>query len=302
MKDEGILITGGSGLIGKRLTSLLLEKGYSVRHLSRSGKRIPGVLSFKWDPEKGTIDSGAMDGIAIVIHLAGANIGEKRWTKTRRMEILDSRVRSAEFLYEKIMEYKVEIKTFITASAVGYYGCATSDFIFKEYVSPGNDFLGFTCRMWEEAADLFSGKGIRTVKIRTGVVLDKKDSALTKIMIPARFGFLVITGSGKQYMPWIHIDDLCKIYLKGIEDNSMNGAYNAVAPQHITHKEFIKALSGATGKFVFPVNVPGFILSVILGEMSVVVLKGSRVSAEKIRSAGYVFLYPELAGAIEEIF
>jgi len=174
MNQKSVLITGGSGLIGKRLTSLLLEKGYSVRHLSRSGKRIPGVISFKWDPEKGTIENGALDGAEVVIHLAGANIGEKRWTKTRRMEIVDSRVRSAEFLYEKIIENKIDLKAFITASAVGYYGSATSDFIFKEYVSPGNDFLGFTCRMWEEAADLFSGLGIRTVKSVPGLFLTRK--------------------------------------------------------------------------------------------------------------------------------
>jgi uncharacterized protein len=302
MNQKSVLITGGSGLIGKRLTSLLLEKGYSVRHLSWSGKRIPGVISFKWDPEKGTIENGALDGAEVVIHLAGANIGEKRWTKTRRMEIVDSRVRSAEFLYEKIIENKIDLKAFITASAVGYYGSATSDFIFKEYVSPGNDFLGFTCRMWEETADLFSGMGTRTVKIRTGVVLDKKDSALAKIMIPARIGFLVRTGSGKQYMPWIHIDDLCKIYLKAIEDNSMNGAYNAVAPQHITHNEFIKTLGRVTDKFVIPVNIPSFILKLALGEMANVVLKGSRVSGEKIINEGYEFIFPELEGAIQEIF
>ena len=302
MNQKSVLITGGSGLIGKRLTSLLLEKGYSVRHLSRSGKRIPGVLSFKWDPEKGTIENGALDGTEIIVHLAGANIGEKRWTKTRRMEIVDSRVRSAEFLYEKIIENKVNLKVFITASAVGYYGSATSDFIFKEYVSPGNDFLGYTCRMWEEAADLFSGIGIRTVKIRTGVVLDKNDSALSKMMMTARFGFLVRTGSGKQYLPWIHIDDLSNIYLKAIEDTEMSGAYNAVAPQHITHNEFISALGKVTNKFVFPVNVPSLILWVALGEMSSVILKGSRVSGEKIRNAGYEFVYPELEGAIQEIF
>jgi uncharacterized protein (TIGR01777 family) len=163
------------------------------------------------------------------------------------------------------------------------------------------DFLGNTCRLWEEGADLFAATGIRTVKIRTAVVLEKSDSALSKIMMPAKFGFLVQTGNGRQYMPWIHITDLCNIYLKAIEDQHMNGAYNAVSPQHATHKAFIKTLANVMGKPVFPVSVPGFLLRAVLGEMSDVVLKGSRVSSEKISNSGYVFLYPELVGALKEV-
>ena len=301
MEKKSVLITGGSGLIGTRLTRLLLNRGYKVGHLTRSKNSIEGVNSFRWDPAKGEIDEGALQDVSSIVHLAGANIGEKRWSTSRRLEIADSRIRSAEFLFEKIKNEGTELKSFISASAVGYYGTKTSDFIFREYNSAGEDFLGYTCRMWEDAADLFSGAGIRTVKIRTGVVLDKNDSALSKMMMTARYGFLVKVGTGKQYMPWIHIDDLCNIYLKAIEDRNMEGAYNAVAPQHITHSEFVKTLAKVTGKFVFPVNVPGFVLSIAMGEMADVVLKGSRVSGEKICKSGYSFLYPEPDGALEEV-
>ena len=300
-KSSSVLITGGSGLIGKYLTSLLLSKGYNVSHLSRKAISSGKVRVFGWDPEKGILDPAVLNGIDYVIHLAGANIGEKRWTKTRKEEIVKSRVESVRLLHKTITNNNIKLKGFISASAVGYYGSITSDKIFTEECPPATDFLGTTCRLWEEGADLFINSGIRTVKIRTAVVLEKTDSALSKMMMPAKFGFLVQTGNGRQYMPWIHIDDLCNIYMKAIEDPSMSGAYNAVSPQHITHKGFIKTLAQVMGKTVFPVPVPDFILVAALGEMSGVVLKGSRVAAEKIIKSGYIFLYPELIGALKEV-
>jgi uncharacterized protein len=296
-----VLITGGSGLIGRHLSSLLLSKGYKVSHLSRTEKSQTDIQVFKWDPDKRYLDPEALNEIQYLVHLAGANIGEKRWTNARKMKIIQSRVDSAKFLFEKIKDNPGSLKAFISASATGYYGSVTSEKIFNEEDPPGTDFLCNTCRQWEEAADLFAGLGIRTVKLRTGVVLEKKDSALTKMMAPARFGFLVRTGSGMQYMPWIHIKDLCNIYLKAIEDSTMNGVYNAVVPQHITHNEFIGTLAKTMNKAVFPVNVPSFLLKAALGEMSELVLKGSKVSSEKIVRSGYKFLHPDLEIAIENI-
>jgi uncharacterized protein len=301
MNQPSVLITGGSGLVGRNLTSLLLSKGYKEGHLSRTGISQPGVNVFKWDPRKKEIDYNALSGIQYLVHLAGANIGEKRWTETRKGEIIKSRVDSAKLLFERIKDNPGDLKAFISASAIGYYGSVTSEKIYTEDDPPGTDFLGNTCRLWEDAADLFDGIGIRTVKIRTGVVLEKTDSALSKMMAPAKFGFLVRTGNGRQYMPWIHIKDLCNIYLKAIKDDTMNGVFNAVAPQHITHNEFIGILAKAMNKIVFPVNVPSFVLKAALGEMSEVVLKGSRVSAEKISNAGYEFVYPEAKWALENI-
>jgi len=297
----GILITGGSGLVGRYLTSLLLEKGYSVSHLSRKQDQFGRVRVYRWAPEIGIIDPVIFQDIGYIIHLAGANVGENRWTPKRKAEIIRSRVDSANLLYKTIHENNIPLKAFISASAVGYYGSATTDKIFTETDPSGSDFLATTCREWEKAADMFDKSGIRTVKIRTAVVLEKSDSAMSKMMIPAKFGFLVQTGNGRQHLPWIHINDLCRIYIKAIEDKSLSGAYNAVAPQHVTHREFIKNLAQVMGKPVFPVPVPGFLLRAALGEMSDVVLKGSRVSSEKITRTGFSFSFGNLEETLTDI-
>ena len=300
IKDPSVLITGGSGLIGRYLTSLLLAEGYNVSHLSRKTNQFGKVRVYRWDPEKNIIDPAIFDGVNHIIHLAGANIGDKRWSSNRKEEIIGSRVNSTWFLHKTISENNIKLKSFISASAIGYYGSISSENIFRESDSAGKDFLGNTCRLWEEAADMFENTGIRTVKIRTGVVLEKSDSALSKLMKATKFGFVVQTGDGTQYMPWIHINDLCKIYLKAIEDRSMSGAYNAVAPGHVTHKEFIRTLANTVKRPVFPVSIPAFALRIALGEMSDVILKGSRVSSGKITNAGYEFLFPELEAALKE--
>jgi uncharacterized protein len=296
-----VLITGGTGLIGRYLTTMLLEKGYNVSLLSRkenlSGK--PGV--YKWNPEKKEIDNNALKGVGYIVHLAGANIGEKRWTKKRKKEIIDSRWQSARFIHEVVTELDIPVEAFISASATGIYGSLTSEKIFRETDPPAQDFLGNVCRCWEEAADSFNSSGIRTVIIRTGVVLEKNDSALTKIMKPREFGFLVQTGSGIQYMPWIHIKDLCNIYLKAIEDPLMRGTYNAVAPDHVMHREFMHVLARVMKTPLFPFAIPGSVLRAVLGNMSDLILKGSRVSSEKLVNSGYRFLFGDLENALENI-
>jgi uncharacterized protein len=300
-KKSSVLITGGSGLVGKYLTSTLLAEGYNVSHLSRNKNQPGNVRVFRWDPEKKIIDPLIFEGIDYIIHLAGANIGEKRWTKRRKEEIVKSRVESAAFLNHIIVDNKIPLKGFISASAIGYYGLTTSDKIFNEEDPPGKDFLGNTCRLWEETADLFGKEGIRSVKIRTAVVLEKNNAALSKLMLFAKYGFVVRTGSGRQYMPWIHINDLCNIYLKAIEDFNMRGAYNAVSPQHVTHKEFIRVLARVMKRPVFLPPVPDFILKSILGEMSDVILKGSRVTSQKIIKAGYQFAFEDLYDALVDL-
>ncbi len=300
-KGLSVLITGGNGLIGKHLTSSLLSAGYAVSHLSRKISRIENVRVFLWDPGKRMIDSDSITGIDFIINLAGENIGAKRWTMDRKKEILESRADSVRFLYQTVSERGIQLKSFISASAAGIYGTETPEKIFSENDPPANDFLGNVCKQWEEAADLFAGSGIRTVKIRTGVVLEKNDSALSKLMKPGKFGFLVQTGTGLQYMPWIHITDLCNIYLKAIEDTNMFGAYNAVAPRQVTHKDFMHVLSHVMNVPVLPVPVPAFVLRAVFGEMSVVILKGSRVSCDKITAEGYRFLFDNLEAALKNV-
>jgi len=297
-----VLITGGSGLVGKELSKKLIEKGYEVLILSRNKSRPEIPNTYYWNPEKEEIDSEAIANTDYIIHLAGANIGEKRWTTKRKQEILDSRVKTAELLLKKINETQAKPKAFISASATGYYGAITSDKTFVETDTPANDFLGKTCLNWEESADKFAETGIRTVKIRTGLVLTKKGGALEKMLVPVKLGLGSPIGSGKQYMPWIHIDDLCNIYMKAIEDTKMEGAFNAVAPEHITNKEFMKTLAEVLKKpFWFP-NIPSFVLKIVFGEMSKIVLKGSKVSSEKIIKVDYRFEFTNLKDAFDDLF
>jgi uncharacterized protein len=292
MEQESVLITGGTGLIGRYLTRFLLSRGYKVSHLSRKKGLSGPVVAFEWDPVRNIIDPSAFNGVDHIIHLSGANIGEGRWTTGRKTEIQESRVATAGLLFRTINQGKYNVKSFISASAAGYYGSVTSEKIFTETDPPATDFLGTTCRLWEEAADQFSNSGIRTVRIRTGVVLEKTDGALSRFLSAARFGIFPILGGGSQYMPWIHISDLCEIYLLALSDKTMNGPFNAVSPVHVSHREFMRLLARVMGKpFIHP-PVPSFILKIIMGESSVVALRGSRISGEKIIRQGFTFRYP----------
>jgi len=298
-KKKSIMITGGSGLVGRYLTSLLLEEGYKVSHLSRKQDQFGRVRVFRWDPGKQIVNPEAFKGIDFIIHLAGANIGEKRWTKKRKEEIRKSRVDAAHLMYRVIEDNRIPLKAFISASAVGYYGSVTSETIFTEKEHPADDFLGTICREWEEAAIKFEKKGIRAVRIRSAVVLEKNDNTLSRLLIPARAGIFPRLGNGRQYMPWIHIEDLCRIYLKAIQDDNMTGAYNAVAPEGTTHTLFMKTLARVMNRPGLFLPVPSFVLRAILGDMSSVVLKGTRVSPEKIIKAGFHFKFDKLPDALE---
>jgi len=298
---SSVMITGGSGLIGRYLTSALLSEGYKVSHLSRNANQFGRVRVFRWDPEKGIIDPLIFEGVDYLVHLAGAGIGERRWTKKRKEEIINSRVESAKLLYKTVSENGIRIKAFISASAIGYYGLVSSDRIFKEDDPPANDFLGTVCKQWEEEADLFKGIGTRVVKIRTGVVIEKNDSALAKLLTPAGMNIFPRLGRGTQYMPWIHIEDLCKIYLKAIQDDNLAGTYNAVSPENITHSYFMRVLAQVMNKTFFNPPVPAVALKVIMGEMADVVLKGSRVSPEKIINSGFRFRFSKLEDALKNV-
>ncbi|MDA3954556.1 MAG: TIGR01777 family oxidoreductase [Bacteroidales bacterium] len=295
-----VLITGGTGLIGTHLKKKLHKKEYEISVLSRANIKISENLSFYWNVDKNEIDKDLINNVDYIIHLAGANIGEKRWTRKRKKEILDSRVNSAELIYRNLRKNN-QIKAFISASAIGYYGLEASDKIHKEFESPAKDFLGQTCNKWEKVADKFQNIGIRTVKIRTGLVLSKTGGALSKMIMPFKMGFGSSIGKGTQYMPWIHIDDLCGIYIKAIEDNKISGAYNAIAKEHINNYEFSKKIAQQLKKpFWFP-RIPSFIVRLIFGKMADLLLKGNRVSNEKIKLVGYNFLYPNAKAALKDL-
>lgn len=298
LAKANILITGGSGVVGKHLTCKLHDLGFEVSHLSRISNPQASIPTYLWDIEQGEIEERAFEKVDYIIHLAGANIGESRWTDKRMQLIRDSRVKSAKLILKKIEKKNIPLKAFITASAIGYYGMETTDRIYKESDGPANDFLGNTCQQWESVADDFSIKGIRTVKIRTGIVLTKHGGALEKMLVPIRLGFGSPIGSGTQFMPWIHVDDLCDIFAKAIEDDRMNGAYNAVAPEFINNREFIKTITQVLKKPFWNIGAPAFFLKIIFGEMSQIILNGSRISSEKIVQTGFKFRYTNLRNAL----
>ena len=296
-----VLITGGTGLVGTHLSRKLQGMGYEVNILSRTKRNENRLHTYIWDYNKNEIDKDAINTSDYIIHLAGVNLGERRWTSKRKQLIFDSRIKSAELIYNNINKENNKLSAFITASAIGYYGAITSDKVLSETEPPADDFLGQTCKKWEQVADRFTDIGIRAVKIRTGVVLAKQGGALSKILIPIKWGIGSVIGDGNQYFPWIHIDDLCSIYIKAIGDTQMIGAFNAVAPEHKTNKQFMETIVRNLDKpFWFP-KIPAIAIKVILGKMSEMILTGSRISSDKIKNSGFVFRYPTLESAMKQL-
>jgi uncharacterized protein (TIGR01777 family) len=295
---KNVLITGGTGLIGKHLTNRLRESGYDVSLLSRKPSKGNGLKVYKWDPEAGTIDPEAISNADFIIHLAGAGLGDSRWTEKRKKEIPDSRIKSAGLIFAKLKESGKRPEAFVSASGTGYYGSVTSERILAETDDPGKDFTGEVCSRWEDAAGDIESLGIRTVILRTGIVLSDNGGALMRMALPAKFGIGSPLGSGRQYVPWIHIDDICGIYIKAINDRSMTGVYNAAAPEHVSNSQFMRTVSEVMGRpFFFPA-IPSFLFRILYGEMSSILLQGTRVSSEKIISSGYSFRYPDLRTAL----
>jgi len=296
-----ILITGGTGLVGTALCFKLQALGFEVAILSRTKNEKSTLPTYYWDVAKNKIDISIINSVDCIIHLAGVNISEKRWSKNQKEQILDSRIKSAELIFNNIDIKNNQLKAFITASAVGFYGAITSNQIFDETAPAADDFLGQTCFKWEQVADKFAAIGIRTVKIRTGIVLTKKGGALAKIAKPIKLGFGAAIGNGSQYLPWIHIDDLTNIYYKAIETETMIGAYNAVAPQQLTNQEFSKKVALSLKKSIWLPNIPAIIFKLIFGEMAVILLNGSRISSVKIEALGFQFKYPKLDLALKDL-
>ncbi|MGO4710388.1 TIGR01777 family oxidoreductase [Chryseobacterium sp. 2TAF14] len=296
---EIVLITGASGAIARAL-SKKIEKDYTVRFLTRKKE---AENEFEWDLENNIVEESAFENVSHIIHLAGANISEKRWTEDRKKILISSRVNSAELILNTLKKKNLKLKTFISASGINFYGTKTTDKIFTENDAPGNDFLSEVVVVWEKAADEFKEQNIaeRVVKIRTAVVLSKNEGALAKMMMPIKFGIGSPLGSGKQYMPWIHIDDICAMYEFALKNPEMEGSYNASAPQHTTNENLTKLIANVLNKPLLMPNVPSFILKLIFGELADALLEGSRASSEKIQKAGFEFQFPDLKMALEDL-
>jgi uncharacterized protein len=309
---QTVLITGGTGTVGKGLTAHLAAKGYNViiltRQLPRDKKKQQGNISFAlWDVTKKEIDAQALQKADYIIHLAGAGVVDKRWTDGYKKEIQDSRVKSCEFLISALQQNNNKVKALVCASAIGWYG-ADKDIAngqgngFVETDKAASGFLGDTCKLWEESIGPVNALGKRLVKLRTGIVLSNDGGALAAFKKPINIGVAGILASGKQVVSWIHIDDLCRMYINALENEQLSGVYNAVAPVPVTNKVLTLELARQVkGSFFIPLHVPAFILKIMLGESSVEVLKSTRVNCEKIKKTGFTFLYPSIEAALKNL-
>lgn len=303
-----ILITGGTGLVGSALTKTLKAKGHRVIILTRAPKESKDAkISYAvWDVKAKTIDTKAITEADYIIHLAGAGVADKKWTSERKKEIVESRTQSSSLLVKALQETPNKVKAVISASAIGYYGDDKTRSLkkkaFTEEMRPDKEFLGETCRLWEESIEPVQKTGKRLVKFRIGIVLSNEGGALPEFKKPVKFGIAGVLGSGQQAVSWIHIEDVCRMFLFAIENENLHGVFNAVAPIPVRNKDLTLLLAEKMkGRFYVHMHVPAFILKAMLGQMSVEVLKSATVSCEKIRSEGFKFLYTTIDAALEDL-
>ncbi|MEO5967172.1 MAG: TIGR01777 family oxidoreductase [Ferruginibacter sp.] len=298
---EEVIITGGTGLVGKALTQHLLKKGYKVCILSRGKHNSdnPNLRFAKWNVEKGEIDKDAVINSAYIVHLAGAGVVDKKWTEKYKEEIIQSRTQSSKLLADVINNNSNNIKSVVSASEIGWYGPDNGKVAFMETDPSSPDFLGRTCKLWEESIDEI--RNIPVSKLRCGIVLSTQGGALKEFLKPIHLGVAAILGNGKQVVSWIHIDDLCRMYIYAME-NKLTGSYNAVAPYPVTNRFMVIELAKKIkGNFYTPFKVPKFILKLMMGERSTEVLKSTTVSCKKIKAANFNFTYPTLESAIPSL-
>ncbi|MFZ1453751.1 MAG: TIGR01777 family oxidoreductase [Ferruginibacter sp.] len=307
---QTVLITGGTGMVGKALTRALVKKGYKVIILTRNvrGKEQQEQVQYAaWDVSKQQMDMQALQEADYIIHLAGAGVVEKKWTAAYKKEIQDSRTESSRLIIDSLKNnsgsYRNKVKAVISASAIGWYGADTEPVKpFTENDAADNSFLGHTCKLWEESIEPVTTMGKRLVKFRIGIVLSNEGGALVEFKKPLRFGVAGILGNGKQMVSWIHIDDLCNLFIAGIENESLSGSYNAVAPNPVSNKALTLTLAKAMkGKFYIPMPVPAFVLKIMMGQRSIEVLKSTTVSSKKIQDAGFAFGFKNIEAALQDL-
>lgn len=294
-----ILISGGTGLVGKALAKMLVCKGHEVRILSRNPKSSSAIKSFFWNVELQQIDEKAFENVEHIVHLAGEGIADKRWTNKRKQDIINSRVKSMELISSVIKKKNITLKSFVGTSAVGYYGMVTSEKIFRETDLHGNDFLAETCKLWEASYTTIESYANRVSVIRTSMVLSKQGGALERFKPVFKLGLGSALGSGKQYMPWIHVDDLIAIFYEALFNPNYKGVYNASASDQTDNNTFCKNLALALQKPFFMPKVPFFVLKMMFGEMANMLLTGTRIDNQRLLKNGFEFKYPDLLSALK---
>lgn len=303
MTIKTILITGGTGFVGKELVKLLLQKGYKINLLVRNevkGNELPNLTPFKWDVYKNEIDKDCIKNADAIIHLAGEEIAAKRWTDERKQQIIDSRTKSIQMIYDLLRKNKNQVEHVISASAVGYYGDRGNELLSEESL-PSKDFLAETSIAWEEAVDEGEKLGLRIVKLRSGIILDDSGGAFPQMSKPLRFGFGVIPGSGNQWVPWVHFQDALNIYVYALENEKLKGVYNMVAPEPVTLETMMRSIAAAMKRTPLFVHVPEFALKLAIGEMSLMVLESTKALSVKLVKSGYKFKYPTIESTMSEI-
>lgn len=295
-------ITGGTGFIGRHLARSLTAAGNKVLIFTRNPAGYTpqkDVYYCYWDPERKRADIECFKQVNAMVHLAGEGIADKRWTEKRKAAILDSRLTSTAFLVDQLRRYSKHCKSLVCASAIGYYGPDKNQTPFTEADGPAGDFLGSTCVQWENASIPAAQFLMRTI-LRFGIILGKDGGAFPEFAKPQSFGVVPILGSGKQITSWIHIDDLVGMIQFALT-NQLHDVYNAVAPRPTTHKELMQAIAKAKRGIKIPVPVPEAALKIILGEMSIEVLKSCTVSSDKIIQAGFSFKYTAIEQAVQDL-
>lgn len=304
MANKTVLISGGSGLIGQRLSKELLEKGYTVHILSRKAKPATDsrIKIFSWDVAAMELDNRCLEGVDAIVHLAGEGIVDKAWTPARKKAIIESRTQSIRLLYKALKDTKnTSVKAVISAAAIGFYS-DRGDEILDENSPAGQGFLAESCIAWEQAIDEGLTMKLRLVRFRTGIVLDPAGGALKAMALPTKWGLGSPLGSGKQWLSWIHWKDVVSMYLFAIENEKLEGIYNMAAPEPATNAHFIKALAKQFNKPFFLPAVPTFLLKILLGERSATILGSTRVSVHKIQEAGFTFRFSSLAAALKNLY
>ena len=295
-----ILITGGTGLVGRHLSRKLLAKGYEVVMLSRTAGVRNGIKLYEWNPAKGIINPSAFHNVQHVIHLAGAGIADHRWTDAYKREIYDSRIQSTQLLVDTFAKQNLQIDSFVSTSATGIYG-NNIEGVADEMYPVADTFLAKVCKDWEASADGCVAMGIRTVKIRVGVVLAKESGFIPEVAKPIKFFVGAPLGNGNQMLSWIHVDDLCDMYIKALEDKSMEGAYNAVSPHPISNRAITQKMAAKLHRSILLPAVPQFVLRVLFGEVAGTLTANQAVSNRKIEGLGFKYSYANIDEALNNL-
>jgi uncharacterized protein (TIGR01777 family) len=297
-----VLVTGATGFVGRRLLEKLDRPVVLSRDAAKAEKSLAkfSPKCFTWDAETEPAPAAAFEGVEAVVHLAGEPIAEGRWTAAKKKRLRESRVAGTRHLVQTMKGLATRPKVFVSASAVGYYG-DRGDELLTEDVDPASDFLAELCVAWERESHPASDLGIRVVNPRIGIVLGEKGGALPKMLTPFKMGVGSPLGSGKQFMPWIHLDDLVGLILFALDHDNLRGPTNAAAPHPATNYEFTKTLGKVLHRPTFFPAVPKFMLPIMFGEFGQVLLFSQRVVPQAAKEAGYEFKYPELEGALRHI-